>query len=171
MSSTRALKDITERFGTEYYAAPVGEVNVVQKMKEFGAVIGGEGNGGIIYPALHYGRDALVGIALFLSQLALSGKTCSELRKKYPDYTILKTKVELKSQSDIPELLQKIKKHFEEHKLNEEDGIRIETEDGWLHIRKSNTEPIIRIIAEGNSKDLADGMIKKVMYVIKPFAS
>ncbi|MBL7114081.1 MAG: phosphoglucosamine mutase [Bacteroidales bacterium] len=171
LSSTRALKDITERHGNEYFTAAVGEVNVVHRMKEVDAVIGGEGNGGIIYPALHYGRDALVGIALFLSQLARTGKTCSELRKLYPDYTILKTKVELKSQSDFSELLQQVKKRFSEHKLNEEDGIRIEDENGWLHIRKSNTEPIVRIIAESNSTDLADKMIKKVMDLIKPFTS
>jgi phosphomannomutase len=171
LSSTRALKDITESHGTEYFAAPVGEVNVVQKMKEVEAVIGGEGNGGIIYPALHYGRDALAGIALFLSQLARSGLSCSELRKEYPDYTMVKTRISLKNQADIPELLQQVKMYFAGYTLNEQDGIRIDDMNGWLHIRKSNTEPIVRIIAEGNSKNVADEMIKKVMEVIKPFAS
>ncbi len=169
LSSTRALREITERYGNEYFASAVGEVNVVQRMKEAEAVIGGEGNGGIIYPALHYGRDALVGIALFLSHLALNDKTCSELRKLYPDYTILKRKVELKSQSDFPELLQQVRADLKEYEVNEEDGLRFEDENGWLHLRKSNTEPIVRIIAEGNSYDLADEMIKKVMNLIKPF--
>ena len=171
LSSTRALKDITQRYGGDYFAAPVGEVNVVSKMKDVDAVIGGEGNGGIIYPGLHYGRDALVGIALFLSHLARSGEKCSALRQTYPDYTILKTKVKLNSQSDAPLLFEQIKKQFRQYSINEEDGIRLDDKRSWVHIRKSNTEPVIRIIAEGGSVDLAEAMIEKVLNVIKPYAS
>jgi phosphomannomutase len=166
MSSTMALKEITESYGGSYFSSAVGEVNVVEEMKRIEAVIGGEGNGGIIYPRLHYGRDALVGIALFLSYLAKRKIKCSQLRKLYPDYVIAKKKLTLDPGTDINKILESVRKHFIDHKIDERDGMRIEHETGWVHIRKSNTEPIIRIYAEGisngNAESLADDVIKIV---------
>jgi phosphomannomutase len=166
MSSTRALKDITEKYGGSYFSSAVGEVNVVEEMKRRKAVIGGEGNGGIIYPRIHYGRDALVGIALFLTYLAKRKITCSKLRKSYPDYYISKKKMTLTPGTDVDKIFESVKKHFTDYDIDERDGIRIEHEKGWVHIRKSNTEPIIRIYAEGissgNAESLADGVIEIV---------
>ena len=167
MSSTRALKDITELHGGSYFSSAVGEVNVVEEMKKRKAVIGGEGNGGIIYPALHYGRDALIGIALFLSHLAKSGTKCSQLRKKYPEYVIAKKKLSLDPAADIDKILESVKQHFKNHKIDERDGMKIENEKGWVHIRKSNTEPIIRIYAEGNSSAEAEKLAKNVIMIVK----
>lgn len=162
LSSTRALKDVTENRGGKYFAAAVGEVNVVQKMKECHAVIGGEGNGGVIYPELHYGRDALAGIALFLSHLAISGKSCSELRNFYPDYYISKNKVTLKEDVDIKELFNYIRISYKEYPINDTDGLKIDFPDGWIHLRLSNTEPIMRIYSEARSIDKADELAKQV---------
>jgi phosphomannomutase len=163
LSSTRALKDVTERLGGKYFASAVGEVNVVEMMKKQHAVIGGEGNGGVIYPELHYGRDALVGIALFLSHLAVSKKSCSELRRRYPDYFISKNKVTLKPGTKPAELFNKIKKFYNEFPVNDIDGLKIDFEKGWVHMRQSNTEPVMRIYAEGTTTDLADKYAKEVI--------
>lgn len=163
LSSTRALRDVTERSGGNYFASAVGEVNVVEKMKEVGAVIGGEGNGGVIYPALHYGRDALAGIALFLTWLAKSGMTCSALRKTYPDYYISKNKIQLKPGSDPDCIIQKMVDNYRSYPLNTSDGLRIEFDEEWVHLRKSNTEPIIRIYAESREKTSADSLAGKIM--------
>lgn len=161
LSSTRALRDVTEHAGGSYHASAVGEVNVVEKMKEVKAVIGGEGNGGVIYPALHYGRDALAGIALFLSHLAVSGKKCSILRATYPDYTISKNKIQLTPAVDIDRLFDNIRKAYAGHPINTTDGLKIEFEDkSWVHLRRSNTEPIIRIYAEAKRKSIADALAK-----------
>ncbi len=164
LSSTRALSDITLKHGYSYAASAVGEVNVVKKMKETNAVIGGEGNGGIIYPDAHYGRDALVGIALFLSLLVEEKCKLTELKKKYPTYGISKNKIELSPTLDVDHLLNSIKKEFTNEKINIEDGVKIDFKDGWVHLRKSNTEPIIRIISEGQTIEKANefaNMIKK----------
>lgn len=170
LSSSRALRDITEKHGQHYAAAAVGEVNVVAKMKETNAVIGGEGNGGVIYPASHYGRDALVGIALFLTHLAKTGKKCSELRKSYPDYFISKNKIELTPGIDVDEVLLKIKMKFAHENVNDIDGVKIDFTDSWVHLRKSNTEPIIRIYAEAKTEqeagNLAIKMIREIQQVI-----
>lgn len=164
LSSTRALRDITEQAGGKYSATAVGEVNVVQKMKEVKAVIGGEGNGGIIYPALHYGRDALVGIALFLSHLALSGKKCSGLRATYPDYTISKNKIQLLPGTDMERLFTLLGKKYSGHPVNTVDGLKIEFADKrWVHLRRSNTEPIIRIYAEAKSAAAANELATMLM--------
>jgi phosphomannomutase len=167
LSSTRALKDITEKAGGKYFAAAVGEVHVVEKMKEVNAVIGGEGNGGIIYPELHYGRDALVGIALFLSHLAKFGKHASVLRSTYPDYHIVKYKIDLSPEIDPETLLKKIQQKYKKQPINTIDGVRIEFDENWVHLRKSNTEPIIRIIAESNTEITAQNIAKKIMSDIK----
>ena len=167
LSSSRALRDITEKHGRYYAAAAVGEVNVVAKMKETNAVIGGEGNGGVIYPASHYGRDALVGIALFLSHLAKTGKKCSELRKSYPDYFISKNKIELTPGIDVDEVLLKIKMKFANEKVNDIDGVKIDFADSWVHLRKSNTEPIIRIYAEAKTKQEAGNLAQKIIREIQ----
>jgi len=167
MSSTRALKDVTEKYGFKYFSSPVGEVNVVEEMKKRGAVIGGEGNGGVIYPELHYGRDALVGIALFLTYLAKSGMKCSELRKKYPDYVIAKKKITLKPGFDFDRAMDQVREQFKTYQIDERDGMRIEYPDGWLQIRKSNTEPIIRIYAESTSFEKAENMAEQVIRIIK----
>jgi phosphomannomutase len=167
MSSTRALKDVTENYGGSYFSSAVGEVNVVEEMKRRAAVIGGEGNGGIIYPVLHYGRDALVGIALFLSYIARLKIKCSNLRKLYPDYVIAKKKLTLEPGIDVDKILESVRKHFIDHEIDERDGIRIEFEKGWVHIRKSNTEPIIRIYAEGISSKNADILADDVIKVVK----
>ena len=156
LSSSRALKDITEKHGGTYYASAVGEVNVVEMMKASRAVVGGEGNGGVIIPELHYGRDALVGIALFLSHLALSGMSCSALRATYPDYHISKNKVTLKPGIDLMELFDHIKSKYHSCPFNETDGLRIDFENGWVHLRQSNTEPIIRIYAEAPAREEAE---------------
>lgn len=172
LSSTRALKDVTQKYGGEYFASAVGEVNVVEKMKAKKAVIGGEGNGGVIYPELHYGRDALIGIALFLSHLARSGLKVSELRKTYPDYKISKNKKELTPEMDMDRVLLRMKQRYEDdYMVNTEDGVRIDFDESWVHLRKSNTEPIIRIYSEAKSKheadELADRVIKEIEQAAK----
>lgn len=150
LSSTKSLKEITQQNGCTYYASAVGEVNVVEKMKEVNAVIGGEGNGGIIVPDFHYGRDALIGIGLFLSALAEFDGPVSQFRKKYPDYPMIKSKITLTGKEDIKKLLTKVQNHFTHQPVNTIDGLKIEFDNGWIHLRSSNTEPIIRIYAEGN---------------------
>jgi phosphomannomutase len=167
MSSTMSLKEITESYGGSYFSSAVGEVNVVEEMKRRKAVIGGEGNGGIIYPQLHYGRDALVGIALFLTYLAKRKIKCSQLRELYPDYVIAKKKLTLDPGDDIDKILESVRKHFIDHKIDERDGMRIEHETGWVHIRKSNTEPIIRIYAEGKSSGHAESLADDVIKIVK----
>ncbi len=167
LSSSRALRDVTVQKGGNYYATAVGEVNVVAKMKEVDAVIGGEGNGGIIYPVSHYGRDALVGIALFLSHLAKSGKKPSELRKSYPSYFMSKQKVELTNDINIDDILEKIKEKYSDQKVSDIDGVKIDFPDKWVHIRKSNTEPIIRIYSEAGSETDAEKIGKQIINLIK----
>ena len=167
LSSTRALSDVTRKYGKEYNAAAVGEVNVVTKMKETNAVIGGEGNGGVIYPEIHYGRDALVGIALFLSLLAKSGKKCSELRKTYPEYVISKNKIQLTPDTNVDAILANIAETYKNEKVNTIDGVKIDFAQGWVHLRKSNTEPIIRIYAESSSMDAANALAQEIMNKIQ----
>ncbi len=167
LSSTKALKDITLKYGGKYYASAVGEVNVVEKMKEVNVVIGGEGNGGVIYPELHYGRDALVGIALFLSNLATSGFTCAQLREKYPDYFISKNKIELSPDINIDNILHKLKAKYAGKPINDIDGLRIEFDKEWVHLRRSNTEMIIRIYSESDSINKAEHLAKKIITDIK----
>ncbi|MGQ1788434.1 phosphoglucosamine mutase [Saccharicrinis sp. GN24d3] len=166
LSSTRALRDVTEKYGGSYAAAAVGEVNVVSKMKETSTVIGGEGNGGIIYPESHYGRDALVGIGLFLTHLAKSGKKCSELRATYPDYKIVKHKLELEGIANIDAVLDKVYTKFREYPCNTIDGVKINFPSGWVHLRKSNTEAIIRIYAEAESEKSANQLVEKIKKII-----
>jgi phosphomannomutase len=166
LSSTRALKDITERYGMKYFPSAVGEVNVVEKMKKVNAVIGGEGNGGVIYPGLHYGRDALVGIALFLSHLARTGGKCSELRRRYPDWVIIKQKAAITSEAAYKEAIIKIKQKYEAFSINEDDGLRIDFPDGWVHLRKSNTEAILRVIAESISEEKAVRFASEILKFI-----
>ncbi len=163
LSSTRALKDITVRHGGEYFPSTVGEVNVVNKMKAVNAVIGGEGNGGIIVPDLHYGRDALIGIALFLTHLANSKKTIKQLRNTYPDYFISKNKIALQNGIDVKDVFEKIKGKYKNQPINTEDGLKIEFDNDWVHLRTSNTEPIIRIYAESNFETTADNIAKRLM--------
>lgn len=167
LSSSRALRDITRAHGGSYYASAVGEVNVTTKMKEVGAVIGGEGNGGVIYPESHYGRDALVGIALFLTQLAKSGKRVSELRATYPPYFIAKQKVELTPDIDVDALLKEVKATFAEYDVTDIDGVKIDFPDQWVHLRKSNTEPIIRVYSEASTMEKAQSVGAEVMAIIK----
>lgn len=167
LSSTRALRDVTEKAGGKYYASAVGEVNVVTLMKSSKAVIGGEGNGGIIYPELHYGRDALVGIALFLTHLAKAGKRISVLRKGYPEYYISKNKIELTPEIDVDGVLEAIKKKYSKNPINDIDGVKIEFDKEWVHLRKSNTEPIIRIYSESDSITKAANLAKKLISDIK----
>ncbi|BDD02708.1 phosphoglucosamine mutase [Aureibacter tunicatorum] len=167
LSSTRALRDVTEKYGCEYSASAVGEVNVVTKMKETNAVIGGEGNGGVIYPALHYGRDAMVGIALFLSHLAKFGKSISFLRSKYPNYHISKNKIELTPDLDVDMILERIKNKYASNPIIDIDGVKIEFDKSWVHLRKSNTEPIIRIYSESDSEATADHLANKIIQDIK----
>jgi phosphomannomutase len=167
LSSTKALRDVTEKTGGKYFASAVGEVNVVTKMKEVEAVIGGEGNGGIIYPELHYGRDALVGIALFLTLLAKKKMKVSELRKTFPDYFISKNKAELDESTDVQALFEKIKTHFSDFTILTIDGVKIEFPDGWVHLRPSNTEPILRIYAESTSMEKAQKYAQEVIGLIK----
>ncbi|MEI8278771.1 MAG: phosphoglucosamine mutase [Bacteroidota bacterium] len=167
LSSTRALRDVTEKHGGTYTPSAVGEVNVVKKMKETKAVIGGEGNGGVIVPELHYGRDALAGIALFLTHLAKSGKGIKALRNTYPNYFISKNKIELNEDVDVKNIFEQIKKKYKKQPINVEDGLRIEFDNDWVHLRTSNTEPIIRIIAESNSETMANNIAKKIINDIK----
>ncbi|GAA3940411.1 phosphoglucosamine mutase [Chitinophaga oryziterrae] len=169
LSSTQALKDITLKNGGEYHPSAVGEVNVVRKMKEVNAVIGGEGNGGIIVPDLHYGRDALIGVGLFLSHLAQSKKNLKALRNSYPDYFISKNKIELDKGVDVKDIFEKIKGKYKNQPLNTEDGLKIEFEKDWVHLRTSNTEPIIRIYAESQNETTADNIAKRIMQDIREF--
>ncbi len=169
LSSTRALRDVTEKHGGKYTAAAVGEVNVTTKMKEVGAVIGGEGNGGVIYPESHYGRDALVGIALFLSSLAQKGCTVSELRATFPEYQIAKNRIDLTPETDVDAILVKVKEMFAKDNsatVNDIDGVKIDFPDRWVHLRKSNTEPIIRVYSEAQTMELADDLGKQLMQVV-----
>ena len=167
LSSTRALRDVTEKHGGNYEASAVGEVNVVEKMKAVNATIGGEGNGGIIYPALHSGRDALVGIALFLTHLAKFGKPMSRLKATYPSYHISKNKIDLSPEIDVDLVLEGIKKQYSKQPLNTIDGVKIEFDKEWVHLRKSNTEPIIRIYSESASEATAEHLARKIMSDIR----
>lgn len=167
LSSSRALRDVTEAHGGKYEASAVGEVNVVAKMKETGAVIGGEGNGGVIYPALHYGRDALVGVALFLSFLVKKGMTMTELRSTYPAYFASKNKIELTPAIDVDKVLLEMKDRYSGEKVNDIDGVKIDFPENWVHLRKSNTEPIIRIYTEAKSPEEADALAKKIIGEVK----
>src|SRR5574344_1350600 len=170
LSSTRALRDVTRKYGMEYYASAVGEVNVVTKMKETHAVIGGEGNGGVIYPESHYGRDALVGIALFLSHLAHEGKKMGELKKGYPEYAIAKNRIDLTPEIDVDAVLAKVKELYKNEEINDIDGVKIDFADKWVHLRKSNTEPIIRVYSEGSTMQAAEEIGQKIMNVINELA-
>lgn len=167
LSSTRALRDITEKHGQQYFASAVGEVNVVETMKTKNAVIGGEGNGGVIYPALHYGRDALLGAALFLTSLAKSKQSCAQLRATFPDYQMAKNKMVLDENMDVDKLLLQIAAIFKQEKVNTIDGVKVDFETGWVHLRKSNTEPIIRVYAEARRKKQAEAFSEKVMMLIE----
>ncbi len=167
LSSTRALRDVTVKYGGQYYAAAVGEVNVVEKMKAVDAVIGGEGNGGVILPELHYGRDALVGIALFLSHLANCGKQISTLRKTYPDYQMAKTKLDRNAGIDFQKIFVALCEKYRNEQINTEDGLKIDFESGWVHLRPSNTEPIIRVYSESNSIVVAENLAKKIIQDIQ----
>lgn len=166
LSSTRALRDITQRHGGEYFAAAVGEVNVTTKMKAVNAVIGGEGNGGVIYPESHYGRDALVGIALFLSSLAQKGCKASELRATFPNYYIAKNRIDLTPSTDVDAILRKVKEMYGDEQVTDIDGVKIDFPDKWVHLRKSNTEPIIRVYSEAATMEEADALGKKLMQVV-----
>ena len=171
LSSTRALRDVTEKHGGRHSGAAVGEVNVVKKMKEINAVIGGEGNGGVIYPDLHYGRDALVGIALFLTLLAKTNLTATQLRRSYPEYVISKNKIELTPQTNVDAVLAEMKKKYSHQPVNTEDGLKIEFGNDWVHLRKSNTEPIIRIYSESRDAAQADKLARQVMKEIEALAT
>lgn len=171
LSSTRALRDVTRSHGGEHYAAAVGEVNVVEKMKEVGAVIGGEGNGGVIYPPLHYGRDAMMGIALFLTHLAKSGKTLTALKESYPNYFMSKNKIDLNPSINVDKVLAETHNSYRNEEVNTIDGVKIDFSEGWVHLRKSNTEPIIRIYAEGKSPEAADGLANQVIEKIHKIVS
>jgi phosphomannomutase len=170
LSSSRALRDVAKNLDSEYFASAVGEVNVVNLMKEKNAVIGGEGNGGIIYPDLHFGRDSLVGIALFLTHLAKENKTVSELRKTYPEYFMSKKKIELTPEIDVDALLVKIREEFKNEEISTVDGVKIDFSQNWVHLRKSNTEPIIRIYTEAKTQkqadELGDEMIEKIKSLV-----
>ncbi len=163
LSSTRALRDVTQKYGGEYFAAAVGEVNVVEKMKAVGAVIGGEGNGGVIFPELHYGRDALVGIALFLTHLSKANKQISTLRKTYPEYQMAKTKLALTPDINLEKIFASLKEKYRNEQIDTVDGLKIDFEQGWVHLRPSNTEPIIRVYSESNSIVVADNLAKKII--------
>ncbi|MCS6968388.1 MAG: phosphoglucosamine mutase [Cytophagales bacterium] len=169
LSSTRALQEIALKRGGNYFASAVGEVNVITAMKAHGAVIGGEGNGGVIYPELHYGRDALVGIALFLTHLAKFGKSAKRLRATYPNYYISKNKIELTDGMNVDEIIAKIRERYKKHPINLTDGLKIEFGREWVHLRKSNTEPILRIYAESESQVMADSLARKIISDIKEF--
>ncbi len=170
LSSTRALRDVTEKHGGAYTAAAVGEVNVTTKMKEVNAVIGGEGNGGVIYPESHYGRDALVGIGLFLSSLAHMGCKVSELRASFPEYFIAKNRIDLTPSTDVDAILARVKEMFKNEQVNDIDGVKIDFPDKWVHLRKSNTEPIIRVYSEASTMETADELGKQLMEVIYEMA-
>ena len=170
LSSTRALRDITEKHGGSYKASAVGEVNVTTLMKEVGAVIGGEGNGGVIYPASHYGRDALVGIALFLSSLAQKGVTASQLRSTLPNYFIAKNRIDLQPTTDVDAILEKVKELYKDQQINDVDGVKIDFPDCWVHLRKSNTEPIIRVYSEAATMEEADQLGKQIMQIVYDMA-
>ncbi len=170
LSSTRALRDVTRKYSMQYNAAAVGEVNVVTKMKETNAVIGGEGNGGVIYPESHYGRDALVGIALFLSHLAHEGKKVSELRASYPNYYTAKNRIDLTPQTDVDAILAKVKDLYKAEEINDIDGVKIDFPDKWVHLRKSNTEPIIRVYSEAATMEAADELGKQIMDIVYSLA-
>ncbi len=167
LSSSRALRDVTAAHGQSYQAAAVGEVNVTTKMKETGAVIGGEGNGGVIYPALHYGRDALVGVAVFLTLLAKSGKKVSELRRQYPPYEIYKTKIQLTPEINVDAVLEGVKKKYASEKITDIDGVKIDFPESWVHLRKSNTEPIVRIYAEAHTADQAKALADSIRAAVE----
>ena len=167
LSSSRALRDVTERHGGKYYASAVGEVNVVARMKEVGAVIGGEGNGGVIYPGLHYGRDALVGTALFLTWLAQTGMTMTQLRATYPAYYASKNKIELTPAIDVDKVLREIKERYADENVNDTDGVKIDFPENWVHLRKSNTEPIIRVYTEAKSMAAAEALAQRFIGEIK----
>ncbi|MCG8475176.1 MAG: phosphoglucosamine mutase [Cytophagales bacterium] len=167
LSSSRALRDVTEKHGGQYTASAVGEVNVVNSMKETNAVIGGEGNGGIIYPEVHYGRDALIGIALFLTHLAKFGKSASRLRASYPNYHISKNKIELTPEIDIDKIMEEMKARYKKQPINDIDGVKIEFDKEWVHLRKSNTEPIIRIYSESETESTAEHLAQKIIMDIK----
>lgn len=167
LSSSRALADITRAHGCQYSASAVGEVNVVAEMKRTGAVIGGEGNGGVIYPASHYGRDALVGVALFLSLLAHKKMKVSQLKQTYPQYSISKNRIELSADMNVDEVLERVKEAFANEKINTRDGVKIDFEDGWVHLRRSNTEPIIRVYSEADSMEHANLLAAKVINLVK----
>jgi phosphomannomutase len=166
LSSTRALRDVTEKHGGVYTAAAVGEVNVTTKMKDVKAVIGGEGNGGVIYPESHYGRDALVGIALFLTSLAKKGCKATELRASFPNYFIAKNRIDLTPSTDVDAILVKVKEMYSNEKITDIDGVKIDFADSWVHLRKSNTEPIIRVYSEASTMEQADALGKKIMQVV-----
>jgi len=166
LSSTRALRDVTEKHGGKYCASAVGEVNVTTLMKKVGAVIGGEGNGGVIYPASHYGRDALVGIALFLTQLAQKGMKMSELRKTYPNYFMAKNRIDLQPSTNVDAILEKVKELYKNEQVNDIDGVKIDFADRWVHLRKSNTEPIIRVYSEAHTPEEAEAIGKELMQVV-----
>ena len=170
LSSTRALRDVTERHGGSYNASAVGEVNVTTLMKEVGAVIGGEGNGGVIYPASHYGRDALVGIALFLSSLAQKGVSASQLRSTLPNYFIAKNRIDLQPSTDVDAILEKVKELYKDQQINDVDGVKIDFPDCWVHLRKSNTEPIIRVYSEAATMEEADKLGKQIMQIVYEMA-
>ena len=169
LSSSRALSDVTRSHGGTYSASAVGEVNVVAEMKRTRAVIGGEGNGGVIYPASHYGRDALVGIALFLSHLAHKGKTVSELKKEYPQYSISKNRIDLTPDTDVDGLLEALKEKYKDERLTTVDGVKIDFADGWVHLRKSNTEPIIRVYSEARDEAEADQLAQRIIADAKQY--
>jgi phosphomannomutase len=171
LSSTAALRDVTAKYGQQYFTSAVGEVNVVAVMKQKKAVIGGEGNGGVIYPEFHYGRDALVGIALFLTHMAKSKLTCSKLRATYPDYFISKNKIEISADADLDQLLEKIRTQYKKFPVNSIDGVRIDIDNGWVHLRRSNTEPIIRIYSESDSIVKAETQARKMLSDIKELLS
>lgn len=170
LSSTRALHDVTNKYGQQYNASAVGEVNVVTKMKNTNAVIGGEGNGGVIYPESHYGRDALVGIALFLSHLAHEGKKVTELRASYPTYYIAKNRIDLTPETDVDAILEKVKELYKNEEINDIDGVKIDFSDKWVHLRKSNTEPIIRVYSEASTMVAADELGKQIMDIVYSLA-
>jgi phosphomannomutase len=168
LSTTKAVEDIAKKYNCELYRTPVGEINVVEGMKKYNAVIGGEGSGGVIYPELHYGRDALVGIAFSLQYLAERNKTLSEIKKEFPSYFIIKDKFEVKDLMP-DEVIQKFKDEFKDYNLNEADGLRIDFDDHWIHLRKSNTEPIIRLIVEANSEEKAKNLMNQYKNLLKSF--
>ena len=171
LSSSRGLRDVTRAHGCEYSAAAVGEVNVVTKMKEVNAVIGGEGNGGVIYPELHYGRDALVGVALFLTLMAKSGKKVSEIRAALPQYAIAKNKIQLTPDLDVDAILAEVKERFKNEEVTDIDGVKIDFPDSWVHLRKSNTEPIIRIYSEAATMEQADRLANEIKGIINEISS